>query len=115
MADSINITNNSETLSHLALMINRYQVESVAFNNHPGSMSDKDVDILMEKTCMRTLRSMNGLPALTPEDALAAIDFIQEEAIHPLQDNLFNRTIEGMLNALRAHVRCATVGIGRES
>ena len=91
----------------LAMLIARYYAEVDVFNatDHP---TDAESDALMEKTYMKTVAEMTGVPATTAAGALAALAFIEREEIvidsDSDSDYAFDAMIMSLLKAVRGYI-----------
>ena len=93
-----------QTRNSLAELVNKYYSEVSFYNAAPLGMSEKESDARATTTCVKTLRDISITPVVTSEDAVAAIDFLQLEGLCELGDGPFDKTLRGLLCALRTHV-----------
>ncbi len=87
----------------LAMLIDRYYAEVDVFNatDHP---TDAELDALMEKTFMKTVAEMTGVPATTAAGALAALAFIEREEFDLNCSYRFDAMIQSLLKAVRGYI-----------
>lgn len=91
----------TEKRSHLALLIKRYLEDQAALRESAGHLSG---DGCLE----RTVEAMIGTPVETAEDALAVVDWLQNEVgvtILDLRgDFLYERAGAWLMKSLRSYV-----------
>jgi hypothetical protein len=71
----------------LAELVRRWQAQAQVYGELPDDLADDDRDAIADATFHSTLHEMPGVPVLTKEDALAAIDFIRDEHDGPNLSN----------------------------
>ncbi len=92
----------------LAILFDRYYAEVDTFNNAGINMSDEETDALAKQGYIKTMRDMVGVPATTAAGALAALTYIEREAMQDYfecgQPNMFNDLIQSLVKAVRGHI-----------
>jgi hypothetical protein len=67
--------------------------------------TDKEANALLDRTAIKTMRKMIGVPVESREDALAALDWlIKEDAIEMSGDAPFERAAASIVYALRGYL-----------
>jgi hypothetical protein len=101
----------------LAALVSRYFAEVDAFNTRAltDASTDEEADALAEATYRTTLRQMIGTPARTPDDALAALDWLFKEDADFKNEyggaGLFGRVVTSLVDAIKDYI----VSTGRQA
>jgi hypothetical protein len=86
----------------MASLVRLYFQQVDAFNSR---VPEDDAEALLDSTASTTMRKMIGVPAVSWEDALAALDWlIKEDAIEMSGDTDFEQTAASIVYALRAYL-----------
>lgn len=93
------------TESSLATLVDRYFGEVATFSE-AELKTDEECHALAAATYEATLREIAGVPARTPQDALAAFDFLIREEVFEEGTGIgnFGPAVESMVQAIRSHL-----------
>ncbi len=92
----------------LAMLVDRYYEQMDAFSDAARNMTDDESTALMEETFVKTERELIGVPATTAAGALAALTFIEREALlETYSDGKFGDAVRSLVKAVRGHIERA--------
>jgi hypothetical protein len=112
---ALGLCKGAEGPSELAAIVRRYFAELDEFDSMPGhvfdALPDAEVHAIANATYAGTAKKMIGVPARTPADALAAVDWIIREGRDSVIEIdgkpdafLYNRVTHSLIHALRDYL-----------